>query len=162
MEYKGLAVQAHGYSTSEQTKHPTGHDKMRIFKNILHLTIVLALLATGFPVLKGDVNLDDRIDLADAVLSVRSVAKSVENPAVFEKNIENAIISLATAAGFRKVLKADRERASGNTLSEATPAVPVSGFNPGTMPEVGGHPADVLFLYKSVAFAPSPPPPHVA
>jgi len=134
---------------------------MRILRNIMHLTIVLALLATGFPALRGDVNLDERVDLADAVLSVQGVARSASDPALFEKNIENAIISLATAAGVQKALKADGTRASGK-ISHELPAVPQAGFTPGMISEFGMRPADSPFLYQSVYLSPSTPPPHMA
>jgi hypothetical protein len=135
---------------------------MRILKNIFHLTIALAILATGFPMLRGDVNLDKRLDLADAVLSVRGVARSVDNPAVFEKNIENAIISLAAAAGVQKVIKADAERASGNVFTATPPAALLASFLPGVIFQSGIHPADAPFLYKSVYLTPATPPPLCA
>lgn len=135
---------------------------MRIIKNIMHLTIVLALLATGFPMLKGDVNLDERVDLADAVLSVQGVARSVDNLASFEKNVENALISLAAAAGVQKALKADRDRAEGKIFHESPPAILLSGFTPGTISASGKNPVDSPFLYRSIHLAPSVPPPYAA
>jgi hypothetical protein len=135
---------------------------MRILKNIVHLTIVLALLATGFPMLKGDVNLDERLDLADAVLSVRGLVRSVDSPVAFEKNIENALISLAAAAGVQKVIKADGERASGNAFTAMPPAALLASFLPGGISQSGIHPADAPFLYKSVYLTPSTPPPLCA
>lgn len=132
---------------------------MRILKNILHLTIALALLATGFPALRGDVNLDERVDLADAVLSVQGVARSVDDPSLFEKSIENAIISLATAAGFQKAIKADGARASGKVSHETPPALLLAGFTPGIISESGMRPLGMPFLYKSIYITPSTPPP---
>jgi len=135
---------------------------MQIIKNIVHFTIALALLATGFPMLKGDVNLDERVDLADAVLSVRGVARSVDNPASFEKNVENAVISLAVAAGVQKALKADRDRAEGKTFHESPPAVFFSSFTPVAISTSGMRPVDSPFLYQSIRLSPSVPPPHDA
>lgn len=135
---------------------------MRILKNILHLTIALALLATGFPMLKGDVNLDERLDLADAVLSVRGVVRSVDSPNAFEKNVENALISLAAAAGVQKVIKADGERAGGNAFTAMPPAALPARFFPWAISPSGTRPADAPFLYKSVSLIPSTPPPLCA
>ncbi len=132
---------------------------MRILKNILHLTIALALLATGFPMLRGDVNLDERVDLADAVLSVRGVASSAGDPARFEKSIENALISLSAAAGVQTTLKADGSRASGKTSHETPPALLLAGFTPGAVYESGRRPAGSPFLYKSICLSPATPPP---
>jgi len=132
---------------------------MRILKNILHLTIALALLATGFPALRGDVNRDERVDLADAVLSVQGVARSADDPALFAKSVENALISLAAAAGVQKTLKADGSRASGKLAQETAPALLLAGFTPGAVCAYGRQPAGLPFLYKSIYLPPSNPPP---
>jgi len=132
---------------------------MRILKNILYLTIALALLATGFPVLRGDVNLDERVDLADAVLSVQGVARSADDPVLFEKSVGNALISLAAAAGVQKTLKANGSRANGKLSHEAPPVLLLTGFTPGTLCASGRRPAGSPFLYKSICLSPATPPP---
>ena len=134
---------------------------MKALRNILHLALIMAILSTGLPVYQaGDINLDERVDLADAVLSVQGVARSANDPALFEKNIENALISLSTAAGFQKAIKADGKRASVKASHDTTPALLLAGFAPGIVSESGMRPAGLPFLYKSIYITPITPPPH--
>jgi hypothetical protein len=133
---------------------------MRILKNILHLTIVLALLTAGFPMLKGDVNLDERLDLADAVLSVRGLVRSVDSPAMFEKNIENALISLAAAAGVQKVMKADNSAAVSQFSCIDSPYL-ISAFDFIAPVTAVREQERYVSLYRSIEISPSPHPPRL-
>src|SRR3989339_935483 len=127
---------------------------MKALRNILHLALIMAILSTGLPFYQaGDINLDERVDLADAVLSVQGVARSANDPALFEKNIENALISLSTAAGFQKAIKADRERAYSQPFRGA-PAVLISSGAPLVFTEGQTGSGEDPFLYKSVSLAP--------
>jgi hypothetical protein len=134
---------------------------MRALKNIIHLMLVLAILSTGLPLYHpGDANRDGEVDLADAILRVQGVARTAEQPASFKENLEDALITLTAVAGFRKVIKADREQ-----LNQVNPfGTPV--FGPLSLVETGILPAAAMprtghtFLYKSIVLKPISPPPE--
>jgi hypothetical protein len=134
---------------------------MRALKNITHLLLVLAILSTGLPLYHpGDANRDGGVDLADAILRVKGVAMTAEQPASFKENLEDALITLTVVAGFRKVIKADREQ-----LNQINPfGTPV--FGPFSLAGTGILPAAAMprtgyaFLYQSIVLKPISPPPE--
>jgi hypothetical protein len=133
---------------------------MRAFRNIIHIGLVLAILSTGMPVYHpGDANRDDRVDLADAILSVRGVVKSAEQPAAFRSRLEAALITLSAVAGFQKVMTVDRSASIAPIYSLDSPYL-ISAFEftaPCTAAPVidrGGS------AYRSVTISPDPHPPR--
>ena len=132
---------------------------MRVFKNILHFMLVLALLSAGLPLYHaGDANRDERVDLADAILRVQGVEKSVEQPAVFRANLEDALITLTSVAGFRKVIKADRGQSRSVNPFGTQVFGPLSVAETVILP-VAAMPTGHSFLYQSIALKPISPPP---
>ena len=79
----------------------------------------------------GDANRDNRIDLSDAIVNVRSLAQSVADPRDFKEELGKAVTSLRTVAGLDRVFKADDGKAgtTGGTgsvyLLSFTDVVPV-------------------------------------
>jgi hypothetical protein len=133
---------------------------MRVFKNILHFMLVLAILSTGLPLYHpGDANRDERVDLADAILRVKGVAQSVEQPAAFRANLEEALITLTVVAGFRQAIKADRGQSNpANPLG--TPVLgPLSLAGTWILPVAAMPRTGHTFLYQSIALKPLSPPP---
>lgn len=132
---------------------------MRALRNIIHLGLVLALLATGLPLYHpGDANRDDRVDLADAILRVQGVAGTADQPASFRDRMEDALITLSVVAGFGKVLKADRSFAGGPVFS-GEPGL-IFGFE-FLMPQVVATViGDAGLSYLSLTVAPDSPPPR--
>lgn len=133
---------------------------MRAFRNIIHILLVMAVLATGMPVYHpGDANRDDRVDLADAILRVQGVARTAEQPAAFRSRLEEALITLSAVAGFQKVMTADRNASIAPVFPLDSPYL-ISAFEftaPCTAAPVidRGGPA-----YRSVTSSPDPRPPR--
>jgi hypothetical protein len=133
---------------------------MRAFRNIIHIGLVLAILSTGLPLYHpGDANRDERVDLADAILRVKGVVRTAEQPAAFRSSMEDALITLSAVAGFGKVLKADRSASGSPVFSGESPYL-ISGFE---FPPPRANPAGIAeegLAYHSVTIAPDSPPPR--
>jgi hypothetical protein len=123
--------------------------------------LILAILSTGLPFYHpGDANRDERVDLADAILRVQGVAQSVEHPAAFRSNLEDALITLSVVSGFQKVIKADRGQASQPNVSGLNVWVLDAGRGAEFLPSAWVPAQDGTFLYGSPALAPLTPPPE--
>ena len=133
---------------------------MRAIRNILYFALILAILSTGLPLYHaGDANRDDRVDLADAILRVQGVAQSVEQPAAFQVNLEEALITLSVVSGVKKVIKADRGQATQPNVSGLNVWVLDAGREAEFLPSAWLSAQDGTFLYHSPALAPLTPPP---
>ena len=133
---------------------------MRAIRNILHFVLILAILSTGMPLyLAGDANRDHRVDLADAILRVQGVARTAEQPAAFRENLEEALITLSTVAGFNKAIKADRGQAAQPNVGGLNVWIPDAGRGAEFLPSAWIPAQDGTLLYHSPALAPLTPPP---
>lgn len=130
------------------------------FRNIFSVMMILVILSMGLPIYQpGDANRDERVDLADAILGVRGVEQSADKPSEFENNVENALISIAMAAGFKKVLKADRNDAGANIYSQDSPCL-ISAYV-FTAPDTAAPVIEIdSIAYRSVTISPDPYPPR--
>jgi hypothetical protein len=91
---------------------------MRAARNIVSVILMLTIVAMGLPVYhSADINRDTNIGLDDVILSVRNLARSAEDPAVFSISIENAISALQVTAGLKTVIKPVRDSNSANGLA---------------------------------------------
>ena len=81
---------------------------MHRYRKIICNVLTLLLIAAGLPVFcPQDIDHDGGVDLKDAVLSVRQLAKSAEHPEQFESAMRNTLTAIRTAAGLQTVIKAD-------------------------------------------------------
>ena len=133
---------------------------MRAFRNIIHIMLAVAILSTGMPVYHpGDANRDDRVDLADAILSVQGVARTAEQPAAFRSRLEEALITLSAVAGFQKVMTVDRSASIAPIYSPDSPYL-ISAFE-FTAPRTAAPVIDQSGpAYRSVTISPDPHPPR--
>ncbi len=136
---------------------------MRVARYFTHLILIMALLASGLPsVIPGDVNRDDRVDLADAVLGVRSFSMTAENPQSFANQVTQAVNALKIAAGLTTVIKPlGSDRTVNKTLSLSLFYVtPGDGFTV-YLPCISTISEEYL-SYTSITGAPAAPPPRSA
>jgi len=135
----------------------------KLRKNIFAFFLILSLLASGLPVFHPqDANRDQRISLEDAILLVRGLADSAENPELFTSSVRSAIRALRTAAGLKTVIQPDDDAVAGSTVF-ALDLPWLTGIEIGVTPdrETYNIPEET-FYYHSLSIAPSPPPPQMA
>lgn len=133
---------------------------MRLFRNIVHMGLVLAILSTGLPLYHpGDANRDERVDLADAILRVQGLVRSVEQPATFRSSMEDALITLSAMAGFGKILKADRSVPISHIFPGMSPYL-ISEFNFSVSQASAAAIREEDFSYRSLTVKPDSPPPR--
>jgi hypothetical protein len=76
---------------------------MRTARHILSTLLVFGLLASGLPLtLPEDANHDKRVDLEDAILSIRGLVRTAEEPGSFSFEAESAISVLQHVAGLKR------------------------------------------------------------
>ena len=83
---------------------------MRTARHILSALLVLGLLSSGLH-LTGpeDANHDSRVDLEDAILSVRELVQSAEEPLTFKFTTETAISVLRSVAGIKPSIRSPKD-----------------------------------------------------
>jgi hypothetical protein len=134
---------------------------MQTAKNILSITLVLAMLVSGLPLFAPeDANRDSSVDLKDAVLHVQDFARTADNPAAFMANFENAVSALQALAGLKTVIKpADNAKSATASPTLDSPYL-TSLFDFSFAPAACSKPAGQSFYYQSILFLPDSPPPQ--
>lgn len=70
-------------------------------RKIITGILAVAILFMGLPCFTaGDLNHDKRVDLADAIVGVRALARTAEGSAVFGEKMKNAVSAVQLAAGL--------------------------------------------------------------
>jgi len=89
---------------------------MRTARHILSALLVLGLLSSGLHLTwPEDANHDSRVDLEDAILSVRELVQSAEEPLTFKFTTETAISVLRSVAGIKPSIRSPKD-------AQATPS----------------------------------------
>jgi hypothetical protein len=87
-------------------------------KNIFAIYLAVTLLASGLPLtMPGDANRDNRIDLADAILTMRTLVTSGDHHEEFMSAVRMTITTLQAAAGIKTVIQAPHNRSSSVNLA---------------------------------------------
>ncbi len=134
--------------------------RMKLFKNILVLILILAMLSTGLPLFSPqDADKNARLDLRDAVLNIQELARTIDNPTEFTTNIKKAISTLHAAAGLKTVIKPQRQTASGNgQVSLDLPALISTFTDSATLLDHRTITEQKLFYISNTISPDSPPP----
>ena len=78
---------------------------------IKRLIIIVLIMTVMLPALPhrpaGDANRDNRIDLGDVIVNIRSLSQSAADPRDFSEEIGKAVTSIRTVAGLDRAFKAD-------------------------------------------------------
>lgn len=134
---------------------------MQTAKNILSITLVFAMLASGLPLFTPeDANRDSRIDIKDAILSVRGLAQTADNPATFTANFENAVSSLEVLAGLKTIISSAGDAKSTPASPSLVPPYLISSFDFSFIPVAYSKTAVQFFYYQSILSSPASPPPQ--
>jgi len=136
---------------------------MRGIRYVIHLILIMALLASGLPpVISGDMNGDDKVGLADAVLSVRGFSMTAENPQHFTAQVEQVVNALHIAAGLKTAIKPLDSEKSVNKTVPLNHLYVVSGDSISIfLPRISTVSEESL-SYTSIIGAPAAPPPRTA
>ena len=80
---------------------------------------MLAIMSTGLLMHQSaDINRDGSVDLKDAIVNVREVVQSADDPSIFfSSSVENAIIALQVTAGLKTVIKQSRNSNSTDRIT---------------------------------------------
>ena len=133
---------------------------MQVRKTI-NIFITLMLLTAGLPVYQpGDSNGDGRVALEDAILNLKILARSVEQPINFLSSAANAVVAMQTAAGLNTVITGFVRDASGKVSSGAdVPGLPFC-YTGVQMTPWKHYVSDSTARFFSYITPPIPRPPH--
>lgn len=136
---------------------------MRAVRPIIHCILVLAIISAGLPLYQtGDMNRDGKMGLEDAILSVRHLAKAASDEVSFRQTMENALTSLAVAAGLTSVLRSAREPGIDRSLPAAPLFIVTSSYTLESYPSSAPCIAGPSFCYHSPLLMPPTPPPRIS
>jgi len=106
---------------------------MQALRNTIHIMLVLAVLSTGLPLYHpGDADRDGEVGLADAILRMQGFVEQTENTTDFRNGMADVLLTISSVAGFKKVIKSDREAANQPDSAK----LPVWAVTSGSKPEV--------------------------
>ena len=135
---------------------------MRTTQHLVSLFLIVTFLASSFPIFcPEDANRDEGIDLRDAILHLRSLEQSTENPATFKSGFEKTLSTFRMLAGMKTVIKQANTPKSGHLpLLLDSPFLTASSEVPIPL-EFGQKIVEPILLYQSIFICPPYPPPQV-
>jgi hypothetical protein len=134
---------------------------MRLFRNIIHIMLALAILSAGFPLYdRADMNRDGEVGLTDAIVSIRQLARAATGEGAFRDGMENTLNSLSVAAGLKSVIRAGRDPGSETSVTALSAFMITSSDKFEALPPAVLCAADRSLLYHSPMFVPLTPPPR--
>jgi hypothetical protein len=96
-------------------------ENVQAAKHILSLMLVFTVLFSGLPLFSPeDANHDTRIDLGDAILRVKDLARTAESLEGFTLGFENALSALTAVAGLKTSLQPPRKTQSVESFPSIT------------------------------------------
>jgi len=135
---------------------------MRLGKHILSVFLVVALLSAGLPVMcPEDADLDSRVDLSDAILHMKSFARTAEAAGVFGGELGKLVSTLRLVAGCQSYIgPVEDETSLAPLLIDQTYLV--SSYSVPIGLRSSSHMARKAAAFSSVGEAPQTPPPQDA
>lgn len=136
---------------------------MRTLKPLLSAVVVLALVASGFPVFNSqDASRNMRIDLEDAILHLKDFVQSSDSSDGFLSDARGVISTLRILAGLKADLRPanDAKSKASQVGVDLVYLLPSSG--PSMKPETCWPANHRSISYESVFLTPDTPPPKLA
>jgi hypothetical protein len=134
---------------------------MRLFRNIIHILLALAILSTGLPLYHpADMNRDGEVGLTDAIVSVRQLARAATGESAFRDGMENTLTSLSVVAGLKTAIRTARDPGSETSVSALSVFMIPSSDKFEALAPAALCAADRSLLYHSPMFVPVTPPPR--
>jgi hypothetical protein len=136
---------------------------MRTARHILSTLLVFGLLASGLPLtVPEDANHDSRVDLEDAILSIRDLVRTAETPGSFSFEAETAISVLHHVAGLKRSIGPVSDTKSKPTSLASSGLYLVPSINTAYYAQDSFLLSEDSVLYESLLKEPPTPPPERA
>lgn len=136
---------------------------MRTARHILSTLLVFGLLASGLPLtLPEDANHDKRVDLEDAILSIRDLVQSAEEPGSFAFEVETVFTVLNHVAGLKRSIRPVNEEKSKSASLTSSGFYLIPSVDKPARAENSFPIAEKCSLYESFSLEPATPPPKRA
>jgi hypothetical protein len=135
---------------------------LKTFRSLLSAVLVMAVMSAGLPVYHPvDVNRDSRVDLADAILHMKDIARSAEDPSTFGDSLKDTVTTLHVVAGLKQAIKAERTASTGGAAPSLDSPYLVSSYDYIFIPVMNAQISEIFMLYHSIELNPVSPPPRV-
>lgn len=83
---------------------------MHTTKHIISVILIITLLSSGLPLFSPeDADRDTMVTLEDAILNVRDLAGTTENPAAFAVSMKKTLSTLYAVAGLKTIIKKNND-----------------------------------------------------
>jgi hypothetical protein len=136
---------------------------MRVAGHILTILLVFGLLASGLPLKSSeDINRDNRMDLEDAILSIRDLVRTSEEPGSFAFEMETVFAVLNHVAGLKRSIRPVNEEKSKPASLNSGGFYLVPSVNKPSLVENSFPIAEQSSFYESFSLEPATPPPKEA
>jgi len=137
---------------------------MRVAGHILTILLVFGLLATGLPLKTSeDINRDNRLDLEDAILSIRDLVRTAEEPGSFAFEVETVFAVLNHVAGLKRSIRpVSEEKSKPASLLNSSGFYLVPSVNKPARVENSFPVSEQSSFYESFTLEPATPPPKRA
>jgi hypothetical protein len=130
------------YFFSHFSNNPKNISMRNLFIGIINGILVAAVLFMGLPCfIAGDLNQDRKVDLADAIVGVRDLARNAEETVLFGEKMKSAVVAVQAAAGLKTRVVPDNDAGFFKSLdnhflisTENTIAFSINSFQ---LPEAG-------------------------
>jgi len=136
---------------------------MRVAGHILTILLVFGLLASGLPLKSAeDINRDNRLDLEDAILCIRDLVRTAEEPGSFAFEMETVFTVLDHVAGVKRSIRPVNEEKSKPASLNSSGFCLVPSVNGPSRVENSFPLVEPCSLYESFSLEPATPPPKRA
>jgi hypothetical protein len=136
---------------------------MRTARHILSALLVFGLLSSGLPLtLPEDANHDKQVDLEDAILSIRDLVRTAEEPGSFAVEAETAISVLNHVAGLKRSIRPVNEEKSKSASLTSSGFYLIPSVDKPARVENSFPIAEQCSFYESFSLEPATPPPKRA
>ena len=134
---------------------------MRSVRITIHIMLALAILSAGLPLYQpGDANRNGGVDLTDAIVSVRQLARAATGEGAFRDGMENTLNSLSVVAGLKSTIRTGRDPGIETGVSIMPAFMIISTYKFEALPPAALCAADRSLLYSSPMLIPPTPPPR--
>lgn len=134
---------------------------MKTAERILCITLVIVLLSSGLPcICPQDVNQDMRVDLEDAILGVKNLARTVDRPGTFLVQAQKALTTLQIVARVKAQICPPRNAKSPGpftNISQIYLIPSIESVAPSTELAII---SESILLFQSIFVSPDAPPPR--
>jgi len=128
-------------------------------KYIISAILIVTLLSSGLPLFSPeDANRDTMVTLEDAILNVKNLAGTAENPAAFAVSMKKTLSTLYAVAGLKTIIKKNNDIKFKTQFGFEITHLISSNFLL-ILSNNYSLSSERDFFYESVVISPDPPPP---